>query len=123
MNNINNKNDKIQIYIDLQYIYGPILKSRVNKNGKYVTGIKVIDNDSTIQKLDNKINKLWCTLYSGTSFDRTTFNELKEMEVAPKLLEMIEKLIKRLNEVNDGTFEVVDMITEYLKNLIKSQSI
>ena len=46
------------------------------------------------------------------------FNEVKEKELAPQLLEMINKLINRLNEINDGSYEIEDMITDHLKSLI-----
>lgn len=46
------------------------------------------------------------------------FDEVKEKELAPQLLEMINKLIDGLNEINDGSYEVEDMITDYLKSLI-----
>ena len=70
--------------------------------------------------LDKKINELWCTLFSKdkTSDSGFRFDEVKEKKLAPQLLEMVNKLISRLNEINDGSYEVVDMITDHLKSLI-----
>lgn len=46
------------------------------------------------------------------------FDEIKEKELAPQLLKMINKLIDRLNEINYGSYEIKNMIIEYLKSLI-----
>lgn len=72
------------------------------------------------KNLDKKINELWYTLYSKdkTSNSGFKFDEVKEKELASQLLEMINKLIDRLNEINDGSYEIEDMITDHLKSLI-----
>ena len=46
------------------------------------------------------------------------FDEVKEKELALQLLEIINKLIDRLNEINSGSYEIEDMITDHLKSLI-----
>ncbi len=46
------------------------------------------------------------------------FDEVKEKELASQLLEMIYKLIDRLNEINDGSYEVEDIIIDHLKSFI-----
>ena len=108
------------IHIGLEFLFGPIQKLHVDSNGNEITGVPVIDNDSVTQSLDKEISDLWCSLYtkddnspSGMSFDKN-----REKELAPKLLEMISQLIDRLNEINDGSFAIHDMVTNYLKNLI-----
>lgn len=79
-----------------------------------------MDNDLILKNLYKKINELWYTLYSKdkTSNSGFRFDEIKEKELAPQLLEMINKLINRLNEINDGSYEIEDMITDHLKSLI-----
>ena len=79
-----------------------------------------MDNDLILKNLYKKINELWYTLYSKdkTSNSGFRFDEIKEKELAPQLLEMINKLISRLNEINDGSYEIEDMITDHLKSLI-----
>lgn len=112
--------DKISIYIGLELVFGPILKNNQLEDGTFSSGSKIVDDDSILKNLDKKINELWCTLYSKdeTSNSGFRFDEVKEKELAPKLLEMINKLINRLNEINDGSYEVEDMITDHLKSLI-----
>lgn len=108
------------IHIGLEFLFGPIQKLYIDSNGNEITGISVIDNDSLTQSLDKEINNLWCSLYSKdeNSPSGMYFNKIREKELAPKLLEMISQLIVRLNQINDGSFVIHDMITNYLKSLI-----
>ena len=112
--------DKIAIYVGLELAFGPILKDNQLEDGTFSSGSKIVDNDLIVKNLDKKINELWCTLYSKdkTSNSGFMFDEVKEKELAPQLLEMINKLIDRLNEINDGSYEIEDMITDHLKSLI-----
>lgn len=112
--------NKTTIHIGLEFLFGPIQKLRTNENGDEITGVTVIDENESIQSLDKEINDLWCSLYSKdeNSPDGLHFDKDKEKELAPQLLEMITKLIDRLNKINDGSFEIQDMITDYLKSLI-----
>lgn len=112
--------DKISIYVGLELVFGPILKDNQLEDGTFSSGSKIVDNDLILKNLDKKINELWCTLYSKdkTSNSGFRFDEVKEKELAPQLLEMINKLIDRLNEINDGSYEIEDMITDHLKSLI-----
>ena len=112
--------DKIAIYVGLELVFGPILKDNQLEDGSFSSGSKIVDNDLIVKNLDKKINELWCTLYSKdkTSNSGFRFDEVKEKELAPQLLEMINKLIDRLNEINDGSYEIEDMITDHLKSLI-----
>lgn len=112
--------DKIAIYVGLELVFGPILKDNQLEDGSFSSGSKIVDNDLIVKNLDKKINELWCTLYSKdkTSNSGFRFDEVKEKELAPQLLEMINKLIDRLNKINDGSYEIEDMITDHLKSLI-----
>ena len=96
------------------------LKNNQLEDGTFSSGSEIVDNDSVLKTLDKKINELWCTLFSKdkTSDSGFRFDEVKEKELAPQLLEMINKLINRLNEINDGSYKVEDMITDHLKSLI-----
>jgi len=112
--------DKDIVYIGLEFLFGPIQKFEEDEKGNPITGIEAIDKDSTLQGLDAQINKLWCSLYAKNenSPSGVDFNEIKEKELAPQLLVLIEQLLTRLNEINDGSFEIEDMITDHLKSLI-----
>lgn len=113
--------EKKILVLSLDFIFGPISKDYQDENGNEITRIKVVDNDELCNNLDKEINDLYSSLWisdekepSGYSFDET-----KEKELAPKLLELINKLINRLNEINDGSYEIDDMITSHLIELTK----
>lgn len=103
--------EKEIVCLGLEFLFGPIQKFEENEKGELITGIETIDKD---------INNLWCSLWSKDSNSPSGmhFDEVKEKELAPQLLEMINKLIDGLNEINDGSYEIEDMITDYLKSLI-----
>lgn len=111
---------KMIIQIGLEFVFGPLLKDETDENGNDSTGVKCVDVDLELQKLDKEINDLWCLLWSNDpdSPSGMRFDETKEKELAPQLLEMINKLKDRLNEINDGSYEIEDMITDHLKSLI-----
>lgn len=108
------------VQIGLEFVFGPILKDDQLEDGTFSCGSKIVDNDEIINDLDKQANDLWISLYSndeespsGMKFD---FDQEKEM--APKLLELITKILKRIEEINDGSIEINDMITDHLKSLI-----
>lgn len=112
--------EKQLIQIGLEFVFGPLLKDEVDENGNDSTGVKLVDDDIKLQNLDKEISDIWCSLWSNDteSSSGMHFDEEREKELAPQLLEMINKLIDRLNEINDGSYEVEDMITDHLKSLI-----
>ena len=114
--------NKQVIQIGLELVFGPLLKDEEDENGNESTGVKFVDDDLILQNIDKEVNELWCSLYSKdeNAPDGLHFDYEKEKELAPGLLEMIQKLISRLNEINDGSFEVEDMITDHLKSLINN---
>ena len=112
--------EKDIIQIGLEFVFGPLLKDEVDENGNDSTGVKFVDDDVILQKLDKETSDLWCSLWSNDpeSPSGMHFDEIREKELAPRLLDLINKLIDRLNEINDGSYEIEDMITEHLKALI-----
>ena len=112
--------EKEIVYFGLEFLFGPIQKFKENEKGEIITGIETIDKDEILQKLDKDINNLLCSLLSKDSNSPSGmyFDEVKEKDLAPQLLEIINKLIDRLNEINDGSYEIEDMITDHLKSFI-----
>lgn len=112
--------EKIFIQIGLELVFGPLLKDVEDANGNESTGSSLLDNDEVAQAIDKETNELWCSLFkkdenssSGFAFDKE-----REKMIAPQLLEMINKLKDRLNEINDGSFNVEDMVSDHLKSLL-----
>ena len=83
-----------------------------------LTGIDVVDNDVYIQKLNNEIQDLYSSYYKIDYNDEPVyFDKEQEKKDKYKMLDLLKKLIKRLNELNDGSFEIDDRETERVKNL------
>lgn len=113
--------EKNIVQVGLEFVFGPILKDDQLPDGSFSSGSKLVDNDEIINKLDKEINDLWVSLYKNdeNSPSGMSFDSAKEKIIAPTLLALLNKLLKRLNEINDGSFEVVDTITDYFKKIIK----
>lgn len=111
------KNELQTIKIMLEYLQGPIWLSDA-ETGEPITGIAIVDTDSIVKELNYKCSELYNSYYEFDSHDEACwFNAEKEKADKEIMLEMISKLITRLNEINDGSFIVEDLETERLKNL------
>ena len=99
-----------EVVINFDFDMGPIWKDKFDVNtGEISTGITVIDNDDEVRRLNDEASELFESIYSfkagggGCSFDSERFEKIK-----PRLRSLIYKIIKRLDEINDGTYEIVD---------------
>lgn len=108
------------LQIGLEFIFGPIQKYKEDEHGNAITGIDAIDKNKDIQTLDREIGELWCSLWSKDENEPSglRFDKEKEKAIAPELLEKINSLVEKINEVKDDSFEIQDMITDYLKSRI-----
>lgn len=101
-----------EVVIDFDYDMGPIWKENFDLNtGKRSTGIGIIDNDEEVQRLNDEANRLFMALNSfenGTyRFDNERFKKIK-----PDLQSLTYRLIRRLDEINDGTYEIINKTTK-----------
>ena len=98
--------EKEILVLSLDFIFGPISKDY---------------QDDICNKLDKKINELYSSLWIPNDNDASgySFDEEKEKELAPKILELLKRLIARLNDINDGSFEIDDMVTGHYVDLLK----
>lgn len=98
------------IKLELDYLIGPIIKDvfDTSKN-ELKTGVDIIDNDEIVNELNNKIMSLYSSFYdfdkASCSFDVEVAKEHKT-----ELTELTNKLIERLNFINDGSFEIDNQI-------------
>ena len=100
-----------KIKLDLDFLIGPIVKDVFSKSKNcLMTGIDVVDNDEAIMELDKRIMELYSSFYSFGDDDSCKF----EVELAAahknELLDLINQLVKRLNAINDGSFEIENNI-------------
>lgn len=78
-----------------------------------LTGIDVVDNDVYIKKLNNEIQDLYSSYYKINYNNHLVyFDKEQDKKDKYKMLDLLGKLMKRLDEVNDGYFEVDDRETE-----------
>lgn len=108
-----------KLIIMLDFVSGPLWKDIYDaKKKELVTGIDVVDNDEYIQNLDDKISNLYSSYYKINYKDEALyFDKEQEKKDKYKMLGLLEKLRKRLDELNDGSFEIDDRETERVRNL------
>lgn len=69
-------------------------------------------------KINDEIQDLYSSYYKINYNDEPIyFDKEQEKKDKYKMLALLRKLIKRLNEVNDGSLEIDVMETEIVKNL------
>ena len=105
------------IRIMLDFIQGPVWLSDFD-TGEPMTGIPVVDNDPIVRELNYACADLFNSYYEFNSHDQACWVDL-ERQKADKgiMLDMITRLIDRLNEINDGSYVIEDCETERIKNL------
>ena len=107
--------EKIKLMFD--YLQGAIWTSDI-ETGEPITGIEVIDTDSIIIKINFEMAELYSSYYEFDSHDQACwFNKEQQIKDKTKMLELLGKLKARLEELNDGSFEIEDLITPEYENL------
>lgn len=103
----------------LDFLNGPIWKDIYDvKNDTLITGIKLIDDDDEIQKVNSIIQEKYSSFYifsnenSGCAFDEEAFEASKST-----LVDLFKQLKSRLEELNDGSFEIEDNISSGLESI------
>ena len=80
--------EKDIIQIGLEFVFGPLLKDEVDENGNDSTGVKFVDEDVILQKLDKETSDLWCSLWSNDpeSPSGMHFDEIREKDGKPIII-------------------------------------
>ena len=105
--------EKLRIKFD--FSHGPIWKDKYDiTTGEWSTGIGIIDNDKALSVLNDEAKKEYSSLYSFDedgvlNFDSQSFEKKKN-----NLLSLVQTIILRMNNLNDGTFAIVDEVSETL---------
>ncbi len=98
-----------EIKIKLDYSHGPIWKEHYDLNsGSWLTDIPIIDNDAALQLLNDKAEELYTSLYTLDEDNILVFDEDKYESIKSSLLSLIQTIILRLNNINDGSFKICD---------------
>lgn len=78
----------------------------------------MIEQDCILTTLNENARQLFDPYYEFDSHDEPCwFNSDKEKADKDIMLDLIAKIVSRLNEINDGSFVVEDLETERLKAL------
>ena len=106
---------KVKLMFD--YLQGAIWTSDV-ETGEPITGIDIIDKDGIIIKINFEMADMYSSYYEFNSHNEACwFNKEQQIKDKPKMLELLAKLKARLDEINDGSFEIEDWITPEYENL------
>lgn len=98
------------------YLGGPIWV--YDEDGNLVRKYPLIHNDTILQALNNRANAIFLSYYEFDSLGVLIgFNHKKELADKDNMLYIIEQIVRRLDEINDGSFIVEDFETERLKSL------
>lgn len=105
--------------IMLDFGEGPIWTKYYDKeSNRLLTGIKTIDENEELWVLNEKIQNLYSSYYKINYEDQPVFfDKEQEKKDKYKMLDLLNKLNARLEEINDGSFEVDDRETERVRNL------
>ncbi len=104
--------------LELDFLIGPIVKDvYIASKNKLVTGVEVIDNDLELNESNEKACALYSSFYEFDEDEACRFNSTIAKEHLDELKELITKIKNRLNILNDGSFELSDMITDQLREL------
>ena len=107
------------VKLELDYLCNPIFGEYYSiKKHCAITTIAIIDEDKVLQDIGNEMKTLYSSYYEFDSHDQACwFNKEKQIKDKPKMLELLSKLKARLDEINDGSFEIEDLITPEYENL------
>lgn len=107
----------LEIIIKLGYMQGPILLSDAI-TCRPITGIHCIDSDAEIINLNLQIRLMYNGYYEFDEYNNTLLINVEKARAEKRvLLGLLENLICRLSEVNDGSFTVIDQTKDQLRAL------
>ena len=105
----------ITIRIMNEFLHGPIW---TYEDGIVTDDLPIIEEDEELQMLNEQAADIYAGYYEFNSHDMPCwFNYEKEKEEKEIMLDLITRIVARLNEINDGSFVVEDYVSEYLKSL------
>lgn len=104
-----------EVKIKFDFSNGPIWKEKYDiASHELLTGIDILDNDEALTVLNDRAKKEYSSLYSfgkdgRVNFDKEAFEKKKLV-----LYSLVKTIILRMNDLNDGSFVVIDEISAKL---------
>lgn len=106
------------LVLKFDYLKGPIWPIDYDQaHNRAITGIEVIDQDDYLQGLNTEAQNTYNAAFDFSDYGGkpVIFNSLKARSSYSKLMAYLEAIKKRLDEINDGSFEVDDQTSEQLE--------
>ena len=106
------------IKLEFDFLIGPIVKEifSTSKN-KLVTGIDVVDNDKELNELNEKACSLYSSFYEFDKDAACTFNVEIAKQHKEELSKLVDKILSKLDSLNDGTYNVQDLTKNQLDKI------
>ena len=105
-----------EIRIMNEFFHGPVWV--YEKDGGVSDDFSVFGNDKIVLELNEQAADMYAAYFEFNSHDVACwFDEEKEKAEKEIMLDLITRIIARLNEINDGSFVINDCASEYLKRL------
>lgn len=103
----------------LDFLAGPIWTGYIASDKyEYISGERLLENDTVLNELNEEIQNLYSSYYHFDYNDLPCyFDEEQEKKDKGKMLNLLSRLLHRLDELNDGSFEVEDLETPRIQAL------
>ena len=99
-----------------EFLHGPLWV--YNSDGIAVRRFPLVNDDPILTDLNEQASELYSGYFEFDSHGESCwFNKEKEKAEKDLMLGIIEKILTRLNEINNGSFVVEDYETERLNSL------
>jgi len=90
-----------------EFIHGPIWV--YDENGWIRGNFPLVTDDAELKRLNREAAELHDSFYSD---DCREYDEAGYKAAYPRMKQIIRKIIKRLNEINDGSFTIDDRVSD-----------
>ncbi len=112
-------NQVVKLMFD--FMQGPIWPNYIDGvTFEKITGVKVVDEDAQIKVLNEKACDMYSSYYEFDSHVQACwFNEEQQYADRFIMLDLLEKIASRLDEINDGSYVVEPIALEEYRNLCK----
>ena len=110
----------VEIKLTLDYKVGPIWTYSDDEKQKLTSGSDIVDNDEIAQRLNDEIQDMESSYYEFNSHDMPLWiNEEKALNEKEQMYDKVQQLVKRLEEINDGSYTIVDLLSFEIEESIR----
>lgn len=111
------KNQKEKVKLMFDYLQGPICTSDI-ETGEPLACIDIIDEDKVLPKLNLRCSELYSECYEfDVDNQPCIFNKETAKKNKKEILELLNKIKNRLEDINDGSYYFEDLATNEIEKL------